>query len=138
MPQGDRPFSFVVYSSEIRDFGLHDSKQHAINVTSDWSSNTNTSKDSDWAIGLLAFDDGTIDIQGDMNINLDVKNMKVNDKSLTGAWEDHAAGIYVAKGSHFTTGEDVTLNITVSGDGSGLQRKTLVPIHPKISDRLAV
>ena len=53
--------------------GLHDSKQHAINVTSDWSSNTNTSKDSDWAIGLLAFDDGTIDIQGDMNINLDVK-----------------------------------------------------------------
>lgn len=109
--------------------GLHDSKQHAINVTSDWSSNTNTSKDSDWAIGLLAFDDGTIDIQGDMNINLDVKNMKVNNKSLTGTWEDHAAGIYVAKGSHFTTGEDVTLNITVSGDGSGLERKTLVPIH---------
>lgn len=110
--------------------GLHDSKQHAINVTSDWSSNTNTSKDSDWAIGLLAFDDGTIDIQGDMNINLDVKNMKVNDtQSLTGEWEDHAAGIYVAKGSHFTTGEDVTLNITVSGDGSGLQGKKLVPIH---------
>ena len=23
VPQGDRPFSFVVYSSEIRDFGLH-------------------------------------------------------------------------------------------------------------------
>lgn len=22
MPQGDRPFSFVVYSSEIRDFGI--------------------------------------------------------------------------------------------------------------------
>ena len=22
VPQGDRPFSFVVYSSEIRDFGL--------------------------------------------------------------------------------------------------------------------
>lgn len=110
--------------------GLHDSKQHAINVTSDWSSNTNTSKDSDWAIGLLAFDDGTIDIQGDMNINLDVKNMKVNNpQSLTGTWEDHAAGIYVAKGSHFTTGEDVTLNITVSGDGSGLQQKKLVPIH---------
>lgn len=110
--------------------GLHDSKQHAINVTSDWSSNTNTSKDSDWAIGLLAFDGGTIDIQGDMNINLDVKNMKVNNpQSLTGRWEDHAAGIYVAKGSHFTTGEDVTLNITVSGDGSGLQQKKLVPIH---------
>ena len=110
--------------------GLHDSKQYAINVTSDWSSNTNTSKDSDWAIGLLAFDSGTIDIQGDMNINLDVKNMKVNDtQSLTGEWEDHAAGIYVAKESHFTTGKDVTLNIAVSGDGSGLQRKTLFPIH---------
>ena len=23
VPQGDRPFSFVVYSSEIRDFGLN-------------------------------------------------------------------------------------------------------------------
>ncbi len=23
VPQGDRPFSFVVYSSEIRDFGMH-------------------------------------------------------------------------------------------------------------------
>ena len=23
VPQGDRPFSFVVYSSEIRDFGLY-------------------------------------------------------------------------------------------------------------------
>ena len=27
VPQGDRPFSFVVYSSEIRDFGFHE--QHA-------------------------------------------------------------------------------------------------------------
>ena len=108
--------------------GLHDSKQHVIHVTSDWSSNTNTSKDSDWAIGLLAFDNGIIEIQGDMDINLDVKNMKVNGTTLTGEWEDHAAGIYVAKESHFTT-EDVTLNITVSGDGSGLQGKTLVPIH---------
>ena len=27
VPQGDRPFSFVVYSSEIRDFGLITNKQ---------------------------------------------------------------------------------------------------------------
>ena len=26
VPQGDRPFSFVVYSSEIRDFGLDDGR----------------------------------------------------------------------------------------------------------------
>lgn len=36
------------------------SKLHIINVTSDWSSKTNTSKDSDWAIGLLAFDRGGV------------------------------------------------------------------------------
>lgn len=69
-----------------------------------------------------------------MNINLDVKNMKVNDtQSLTGEWEDHAAGIYVAKGSHFTTGEDVTLNITVSGDGSGLQGKKNLFLYMALS-----
>ena len=27
VPQGDRPFSFVVYSSEIRDFGLTDEQK---------------------------------------------------------------------------------------------------------------
>ena len=27
VPQGDRPFSFVVYSSEIRDFGLEENKK---------------------------------------------------------------------------------------------------------------
>ena len=106
------------------------SKLHIINVTSDWSSKTNTSKDSDWAIGLLAFDRGWVDVQGDMNVNLNVKNMKVNDtNSLTGEWEDHAAGIYVAKESTFTTAKNTTLNITVSGNGSGLTRKYLVPIH---------
>lgn len=65
-----------------------------------------------------------------MNVNLNVKNMKVNDtNSLTGEWEDHAAGIYVAKESTFTTAKNTTLNITVSGNGSGLTRKYLVPIH---------
>lgn len=109
---------------------LQDSKSHTINVISDWFAKTNESKDSDWAIGLLAFDNGVIDIQGDINVNLDVKNMKVNNtQTLTGEWEDHAAGIYIAKASRFTTNEDTTLNITVSGDGSGLSGKTLVPIH---------
>ena len=109
---------------------LQDSKSHTINVISDWSAITNTSKDSDWAIGLLAFDNGVIDIQGDINVNLDVKNMKVNNtQTLTGEWEDHAAGIYIAKASRFTTNKDTTLNITVSGDGSGLSQETLVPIH---------
>ena len=109
---------------------LQDSKSHTINVISDWSAKTNESKDSDWAIGLLAFDNGVIDIQGDINVNLDVKNMKVNNtQTLTGEWEDHAAGIYIAKASRFTTNKDTTLNITVSGDGSGLSQKTLVPIH---------
>lgn len=28
VPQGDRPFSFVVYSSEIRDFGLNESDEY--------------------------------------------------------------------------------------------------------------
>ena len=111
---------------------LQDNKSHTINITSDWSSNTNTSKDSDWAVGLLAFDNGVIDIQGDMNVNLDVKNMKVNTHTLTGEWEDHAAGIYIAKASRFTTDKDTTLNITVSGNGSGLSGKTLVPIHGMI------
>ncbi len=109
---------------------LQNSKSHTINVTSDWSSKTNTSKDSDWAIGLLAFDNGVIDIQGDMNVNLSVKNMKVvNSNYPTTGWDDHAAGIYIAKGSSFSTSRDTTLNITVSGDGSGLSGKTLVPIH---------
>lgn len=109
---------------------LQDSKSHTIKVISDWSAETNEFKDSDWAIGLLAFDKGVIDIQGDINVNLDVKNMKVNNPdSATGEWEDHAAGIYIAKASSFTTNKDTTLNITVSGDGSELSGETLVPIH---------
>ena len=30
VPQGDRPFSFVVYSSEIRDFGVQTSRRIAV------------------------------------------------------------------------------------------------------------
>ena len=33
VPQGDRPFSFVVYSSEIRDFGFYDNQYFSRNTS---------------------------------------------------------------------------------------------------------
>ena len=77
--------------------------KHHIVVSSDWTDKANTSRNSDWAVGLLAFEDGDIQINGDMRIDLSVKNMHIVDTSLTGEWADIAAAIFVGIDSNLNS-----------------------------------
>ena len=97
---------------------------HVINVVSDWSDQSNTNCETDWAVGLLSFGKGRVEIDGDMDINLHVKNMRRTTHqpyhSKLDRYQDPAAGIYVDSGSWLKTAEGTNLNVSVSGDGSGI------------------
>jgi outer membrane autotransporter protein len=102
--------------------------KHVINVTSDWTGGANTSKDEDWAVGLLSYDKGMVDIQGDMDVSVNVKGMQItNHSGVVEEWGDSAAGVYVDRGSSLKTG--TRLNIAVNADGQDIAGNNQVPIH---------
>ena len=69
--------------------------KHVINVMSDWTGGANTSKDEDWAVGLLSYDKGKVDIRGDMDVRVNVKGMQITTHSGdVEEWGDSAEGIY--------------------------------------------
>ena len=104
--------------------------KHVINVTSDWTGGANTSKDEDWAVGLLSYDKGKVDIQGDMDVSVNVKGMQItNHSGVAEEWGDSAAGIYVDRGSSLKTAAGTRLNIAVNADGKDITRNNQVPIH---------
>ena len=104
--------------------------KHVINVMSDWTGGANTSKDEDWAVGLLSYDKGKVDIQGDMDVSVNVKGMQITDHSgVAEEWGDSAAGIYVDRGSSLKTAAGTRLNIAVNADGKDITRNNQVPIH---------
>ena len=104
--------------------------KHVINVMSDWTGGANTSKDEDWAVGLLSYDKGKVDIQGDMDVSVNVKGMQITDHSgVAEEWGDSAAGIYVDRGSSLKTAAGTRLNIAVNADGQAITRNNQVPIH---------
>lgn len=97
---------------------------------SDWTGGANTSKDEDWAVGLLSYDKGKVDIQGDMDVSVNVKGMQITDHSgVAEEWGDSAAGIYVDRGSSLKTAAGTRLNIAVNADGKDITRNNQVPIH---------
>ena len=104
--------------------------KHIINVMSDWTGGANTSKDEDWAVGLLSYDKGKVDIQGDMDVSVNVKGMQItNHSGVAEEWGDSAAGIYVDRGSSLKTAAGTRLNIAVNADGQAITRNNQVPIH---------
>lgn len=104
--------------------------KHRIVVSSDWTDKANTSRNSDWAVGLLAFEDGDIQINGDMRIDLSVKNMHITEKTLTGEWADIAAAIFVGIDSNLNSSKSSVLDIHVEGNASGINRGDhLVALH---------
>lgn len=104
--------------------------KHVINVTSDWTGGANTSKDEDWAVGLLSYDKGMVDIQGDMDVSVNVKGMQItNHSGVVEEWGDSAAGVYVDRGSSLKTVAGTRLNIAVNADGQDIAGNNQVPIH---------
>ena len=104
--------------------------KHHIVVSSDWTDKANTSRNSDWAVGLLAFEDGDIQINGDMRIDLSVKNMHIVDTSLTGEWADIAAAIFVGIDSNLNSSKSSVLDIYVEGNASDIKSGDhLVALH---------
>ena len=104
--------------------------KHVINVTSDWTGGANTSKDEDWAVGLLSYDKGMVDIQGDMDVSVNVKGMQItNHSGVVEEWGDSAAGVYVDRGSSLKTIAGTRLNIAVNADGQDIAGNNQVPIH---------
>ena len=105
---------------------------HEIDVTSDWSDRTNSDSHMDWAVGLLSYENGGVDIKGDMTLNLHIKNMRKTTRPSSegagplGNYTDPAAGIYVDGGSYLNTENGTVLNILVSGEGSS---KTLPYVY---------
>ena len=108
---------------------LSGENKHHIVVSSDWTDEANSSRNSDWAVGLLAFEDGDIRINGDMRIDLSVKNMHIVDTSLTGEWADIAAAIFVGIDSNLNSSDSSVLDIHVEGNASGLSGHHLVALH---------
>lgn len=109
---------------------LSGENKHHIVVSSDWTDKANTSRNSDWAVGLLAFEDGDIQINGDMRIDLSVKNMQIVDETLTGEWADIAAAIFVGIDSNLNSSDSSVLDIHVEGNASGINRGDhLVALH---------
>ena len=90
-------------------------RKNVFNITSDWTSGVNKDKDSDWAIGLSAFDDGEIAVNRDTDINLTIKNFKTTDNSgyYPDEFCDEAAAVYVDNNSIFSLGKNTNLNINV-------------------------
>ena len=104
--------------------------KHVINVTSDWTGGANTSKDEDWAVGLLSYDKGKVDIRGDMDVSVNVKGMQItNHSGVVEEWGDSAAGVYVDRGSSLKTVAGTRLNIAVNADGQDIAGNNQVPIH---------
>ena len=104
--------------------------KHVINVTSDWTGGANTSKDEDWAVGLLSYDKGMVDIHGDMDVSVNVKGMQItNHSGVVEEWGDSAAGVYVDRGSSLKTVAGTRLNIAVNADGQDIAGNNQVPIH---------
>ena len=104
--------------------------KHVINVMSDWTGGANTSKDEDWAVGLLSYDKGKVDIQGDMDVSVNVKGMQItNHSGVVEEWGDSAAGVYVDRGSSLKTVAGTRLNIAVNADGQDIAGNNQVPIH---------
>ena len=104
--------------------------KHIINVTSDWTGGANTSKDEDWAVGLLSYDKGKIDIQGDMDVSVNVKGMQItNHSGVVEEWGDSAAGVYVDRGSSLKTAAGTRLNIAVKAEGQDITGNNQVPLH---------
>lgn len=84
-----------------------DQGDHIFNITSNWKNGYNSDKDSDWAVGLLAYDEGKIIQNGDVKINLSVSDML----NTGTAWADFASGIYVDNNSIYTQNKNSNLYI---------------------------
>lgn len=100
-----------------------DGSVNRIDVVSDWTQLPNEDRNSDWAVGLLAFDDGEMIVNRDTSVSLSVANFLTTYTGTAGKSDDFAdiaAAVYVDNSSRFTLTNDHELHISIESNGTGI------------------